>query len=166
MTEQQAKKKRGRPCKGDRPMTDAERAAKRRAAVKKAAQQTEFEKQRAQQACEHLIEAGKMLLKYWEKNNGNRNPKVMEAHDLAGESLKHVRAAKMLLSPVWHLYVTARNSDIVPDHDKPAEPKRLICGSTDFERATTASGYYTMGFKELRCPECERRKREFYKFGW
>jgi len=169
MTEQQQPpvKKRGRPAKNDRAMSNAQRQAQHRAKAKGAEQQADFEKERAQKAREHLREASSMLLKYWEKNNGNRDPKVVAAFELAGKSLKHISAARMLLSPVWHLYVTERKvvGNSIPDFDKPVEPRRLICGSTDFEHATDAMGFYYMGQPENMCPECSRRKREFYK-GW
>jgi len=158
-------KKRGRPAQGDRAMTDAERSAKRRASAKKIAQQADFEKERTLRAHEHLKEVAEILGEYWRKNNANRDPKISEAIAMVDKLSRRVADARKLMSPVWHLFVTTQTGPTAKDHDTPVEPRRLICGSTDFENATDAMGFYYSGSPESKCPECDRRKREFYK-GW
>lgn len=130
----------GRKRIGEHVMTPSERQRRKRRG-------DEMRAQRAEQARESLAVASVALARLWDRLNGNR--KYSDIHDEIGKAADLCRRAHYLLSPVYHLPVSE------------AEPRRLICGSSDFEHVAN-SLTITLIHEERRCPECSRRRREFY----
>ncbi len=131
----------GRKRIGEQAMTAAERQRRKR-------HLEEARAQRAEEARSALAEANITLTSLWNRLNGNE--KFREVHKEIGRAGDLCRRAHFLLEPVFHLPVSKD------------EPRRLICGSSDFAQVTNSLAF-TLMHKELRCPECERRRHEFYR---
>ncbi|MFC3163283.1 hypothetical protein [Ciceribacter thiooxidans] len=130
----------GRKRIGEQAMTAAERQRRKR-------HLEEARAQRAQQAREALAEASDTLTGLWNRLNGRE--KFREIHAVIGRAGDLCRRAKFLLEPVYHLPVSTD------------EPRRLICGSSDYVHVAN-SLTFTLIHEERRCPECARRRHEFY----
>lgn len=130
----------GRKRIGEQAMTAAERQRRKR-------HLDEARAQRAEQAREALQEATVALISLWNRLNGKE--KYREIHGTIGRAGDLCRRAQHLLEPVCHLPVSAD------------EPRHLICGSSDYVHVINSFAF-TLLHEERRCPECARRRQEFY----
>lgn len=131
----------GRKRIGEQAMTAAERQRRKR-------HLEEARAQRAEQAREILAEASATLTTLWNKLNGRE--KYRDIHGEIGRASNLCSRAHFLLEPVYHLPVSTD------------EPRRLICGSSDYVHVAN-SLTFNLIHEERRCPECARRRHEFYR---
>lgn len=130
----------GRKRIGEQPLTAAERQKRKR-------HLEEERTQRAEKAREMLEETFSTLMGLKKRLNGKE--KFYEINREIGHASDLCARACFLLEPVHHLPVS------------PDEPRHLICGSSDYAHVANSLTFKLM-HKERLCPECARRRHEFY----